>query len=215
MSPNSVPAAEAEYVAPPAVSERRASSVSKLFKRLSTPIGPTQEKRLTNSDILKIIDKVKTNDPSLIDIDLRDCRILTASHSIVLAEALAHNTVVKTLNLKNTRMNSQFAVKLGEALQKNTSLLELNLERNAIGPAGIKAIALALGENSTLAVVKLANQDLSAGADAEQNLAKALDKNTRIVKFTLTIRDSGSRGVIDRAIARNNEILRKQRLVQG
>ncbi|KAI8617474.1 hypothetical protein BC830DRAFT_1166980, partial [Chytriomyces sp. MP71] len=203
-----------EYKTPPPVMERRNSSSWKLFKRTSNASSSSSSSvvpKLSASDVLKFIDDLKQNNADLLELDLKDCQILTASHGIALAEALARNTALKSLNLCNTKINTQTAVKIGEALLTNTSLEILNLERNAIGPAGIKAIALGLAENKTLMQIKLANQALSAGTDAEQFLAKAMAKNTQITKFTLSIRDISSRGVIDRAVARNNEVLRKQR----
>ncbi|KAI8613185.1 hypothetical protein BC830DRAFT_1082850 [Chytriomyces sp. MP71] len=147
----------------------------------------------------------------LTELDLKDCHVLSAAHVAALADALSKNTVLKSLNLTNTKLNTQTATGLAKVLETNSTLEVLNLERNAIGPAGIKAIAMGLGENRGLRELKLSGQALSAGTDAEQQLAKNVTKNLQITKITLSIRDISSRNAVDRAIARNQEAVRKQR----
>ncbi|KAJ3135788.1 Leiomodin-1, partial [Physocladia obscura] len=194
---------------PPDMERRRSSGWKSFFKPPGTSlIGQT---KIVASDVLRFIQEVSDNNETLITLDLHDCQILTQSQAIALATGLANNTHLKSINLTNTKFNTQAAIELGKALESNSALESLLLERNSIGPAGIKAIALGLAENKSVRDVRLANQALFAGTDAEQTLAKSLAKNHQITKITITIRDISSRGVVDRAVARNSDVLRKQR----
>ncbi|KAJ3240702.1 Tropomodulin-2 [Chytriomyces hyalinus] len=184
---------------PPIAPKRSASSDSTL----------SNSNRLCTEDINGFLEQLFENDPDLVDLDLSGCQLLTSSQGAQLADALLRNTVLQSLDLSGTKLNTQTAMLIGKALQTNDTLKKLNLERNSIGPAGFKAIALGLMENKKLRELKLLNQTLSAGTNAEQFLAKAMAKNHHIVKMTIAIRDPSSRGVVDRAISRNNEVQRR------
>ncbi|KAJ3227595.1 Tropomodulin-2 [Chytriomyces hyalinus] len=184
---------------PPNAPKRSASSDSTL----------SNSNRLCIEDINGFLEQLFDNDADLVDLKLSGCQLLTSLHGAQLADALSRNTVLESLDLSGTKLNTQTAMLIGKALQTNDTLKKLNLERNSIGPAGFKAIALGLMENKRLRELKLLNQTLSAGTNAEQFLAKAMAKNHHIVKMTIAIRDPSSRGVVDRAISRNNEVQRR------
>lgn len=138
--------------------------------------------------------------------------MFTAEHGQALAEALVENTYLKELNLTNTCTQTVTAQDLASALWKNSTLEKLYLESNQIAPQGMKAIAESLEHNKGLRELKLSNQKSAAGTDAEQSFAKALQKNTTLLKISLTFRDAASRNSVDRAITRNKETARKARL---
>ncbi|KAJ3352365.1 Leiomodin-1 [Entophlyctis luteolus] len=190
-------------------------SVRKVIKpasKTNTEAAPAIKPKISVSEVQRLVQSVVDNKETLIELDLQDCQTLTQSLGITLANGLVNNTYLKKLNLTNTKLNTLAAVEIGKALETNSALEVLYLERNLIGPAGIKAIALGITDNKTLRELKLANQALSAGVDAEQTLARAFGKNYQITKITMTIRDVSSRGIVDRAISRNNEVLRLQQL---
>ncbi|KAI8619883.1 hypothetical protein BC830DRAFT_1101774 [Chytriomyces sp. MP71] len=166
---------------------------------------------LTAVDVSEIIENLAINSSDLVELDLSDCKVITPAHGSAIADALYHNTVLRKLNLSNTKINTQSAICFGKAIQVNSTLEFLGLERNAIGPPGIKAIAVGMAENKGIKDLRLQNQTMSAGTDAEQVLAKAIGKNYQVTKLTISIRDVSSRGVVDRALARNNEVLRRAR----
>lgn len=94
---------------------------------------------------------------------------------------------------------------------ENSTLTHLNLESNVIQPAGMREIANMLKVNQGLEELKLSNQKYPTGTDAEQSFATALAQNQKITKLGLLIRDVASRTSVDRAIARNKDLLRKKR----
>ncbi|KAJ1548715.1 hypothetical protein HK405_000223 [Cladochytrium tenue] len=138
--------------------------------------------RATNpilDELLLAIQLLNANDPSLTVLDLKDSKILTPNLCVALCAGLASNTYLKELNLANTKVQTSEAIDLAVALRTNTSLEILNLESNFIAPAGIKALADMIEVNSALKELKLSNQKSPAGTDAEQSLARAMQKNER------------------------------------
>ncbi|TPX78290.1 hypothetical protein CcCBS67573_g00458 [Chytriomyces confervae] len=191
-----------------ATASRRPSLASgwKLFKRASTSNhspGYTKSKQ-SPEEVSQLIQDIIDNNPAVVEVNLKDCLFLTQAQALMLAAGVSQNTVLKSLNLNNCRLNATFGIKMGEALQNNDTLESLSLERNSIGPLGIKAIATGLANNKSLVHLHLANQNLAAGFESEQALAKAISANNQITTFTANIRDHSSRGVIDRALARNS-----------
>ncbi|KAI8836669.1 hypothetical protein BJ741DRAFT_604860 [Chytriomyces cf. hyalinus JEL632] len=192
-----------------ATASRRPSLSSgwKLFKRASTSNhspGYTKPKQ-SPEEVSQLIQDIIDNNPTVVEANLKDCLFLTQAQALMLAAGVSQNTVLKSLNLNNCRLNATFGIKMGEALQNNGTLESLSLERNSIGPLGIKAIATGLANNKSLVQLHLANQNLAAGFESEQALAKAVSANNQITTFTANIRDHSLRGVIDRALARNNK----------
>ncbi|KAJ3266268.1 Tropomodulin-2 [Chytriomyces hyalinus] len=191
-----------------ATASRRPSLASgwKLFKRASTSNhSPGYAKpKQSPEEVSQLIQDIIDNNPAVVEVNLKDCLFLTQAQALMLAAGVSQNTVLKSLNLNNCRLNATFGIKMGEALQNNDTLESLSLERNSIGPLGIKAIATGLANNKSLVQLHLANQNLAAGFESEQALAKAISANNQITTFTANIRDHSSRGVIDRALARNS-----------
>ena len=54
-------------------------------------------------------------------------------------------------------------------------------------------------------------QYYSTGVGDEMAIAKALEKNTSLCKFSLNWKNGGSRNTADRFIMRNNDLARKKR----
>ncbi|KAJ3237926.1 Tropomodulin-2 [Chytriomyces hyalinus] len=166
-----------------ATSSRRPSLSSgwKLFKRNSATNhspGYTKPKQ-SPEEVSQLIQDIIDNNPAVVDVNLKDCLFLTQAQALMLAASVSQNTVLKSLNLNNCRLNATFGIKMGEALQNNETLESLSLDRNSIGPLGIKAIATGLANNKGLVHLHLANQNLAAGLESEQALAKAVSANNQ------------------------------------
>ena len=140
-----------------------------------------------------------------------DAPFLFSLSALQVAQALLANTHVKRVQMVNAKVNTAAAEAFAALIRANTPLEVLNLESNDITSPGIKAIAEALHGNTTLAELKLTNQKQLVGTDAERTLAVALEQNTTLAKFSLPIRDPGSRVAIDRFMTRNAELARQRR----
>jgi Ran GTPase-activating protein (RanGAP) involved in mRNA processing and transport len=89
----------------------------------------------------------------------------------VLMAGLAANTHLTELHLKGCGVNTKHAEALAKALEANSTLKKIDLESNRIEPAGIKAIARALRQNKAVTEIRLVNQHVPFGNDAETELA--------------------------------------------
>ncbi|KAJ1549626.1 Tropomodulin-2, partial [Cladochytrium tenue] len=179
---------------------------------ISAVVGAVRATNPILDELLHAIRLLNDDDPELVVLDLKDCRVLSPIHGAAIAEGLAKNTHLKELVLENTKLQTASAVDLANALRFNDTLEILNLESNLIAPAGMKALAESLEHNRGLRELKLANQKSLTGTDAEQAFAKGLSKNTTLIRLGLRFRDVASRNSVDRAITRNKEIARKARL---
>eukprot|EP01116_Phalansterium_solitarium_P001378 TRINITY_DN11182_c0_g1_i1.p1 TRINITY_DN11182_c0_g1~~TRINITY_DN11182_c0_g1_i1.p1 ORF type:complete len:198 (+),score=44.47 TRINITY_DN11182_c0_g1_i1:35-595(+) len=174
----------------------------------------TTEKSPTQEFFQASLQRLKDNDPTLVELNLNNLEDSTPETGVQIALALAGNTFLQTLQVVNCSITTEGARNFAEALVQNKTLTNLNLETNRITADGIKHLAGALLQNATLKELKLANQAQQIGSDAERELAKAVDANQVIQKLTLTGREAAVRNTIDRATMRNKETARKARQAQ-
>ena len=76
-----------------------------------------------------------------------------------LAQALHHNSTLKTLNLSHNNISDAGATDLAQALRHNSTLEKLYLSHNNISDAGATDLAQALHHNSTLEKLDLDGND--------------------------------------------------------
>merc|ERR1712168_1339189 len=100
---------------------------------------------------------------------------------------------------------------LSESIAKCTQLETLNLDSNIIGMPGIEALMKVVAEHPSLREVKCSNQKQPFGGQGEECMASAIVKNTNILKFGYSFRQAAPRNKADRAIIKNNEIMRQKR----
>ncbi|KAL5473438.1 hypothetical protein EMCRGX_G027923 [Ephydatia muelleri] len=154
----------------------------------------------------------------------------------IIASVLADNPSVTEVNLNNvsklanTRLKDSHALALAQLLTTNTTMLSLNLESNRIGREGIKArfyallcdlkfkynLSMALSKalasnNTTLRELRLVNQYQGAGAGAEMDFAKCLEKNNTIIKLGYSFTYPAARVLVDKYLTRNLDFERQKR----
>jgi len=150
---------------------------------------------------------VADNDPSLSTIDFSDRTTFTNEHAIKLAIALAGNTHVTAVHLRNCSILDSGAKALGEALTTNKSIRLLDLEGNKIKNDGIEAIATGIANNTTLKeLVLFKNSD--PGNSACAAFIKTFETNVFLLKINWRITSRQS-FAINKCLTRNNEILRR------
>jgi Ran GTPase-activating protein (RanGAP) involved in mRNA processing and transport len=84
-----------------------------------------------------------------------NCLGTTKESFSLFCAALAVNTGLEVLDLRNNQLNAEAAIELATALHKNKSIRHLDLRWNSIGVAGAKAIWDALRTNFTLQNIQL------------------------------------------------------------
>ena len=122
-------------------------------------------------------------------------------------QALARETcTIHTIEFANLQLSDASAQLFSDVLRANKSVKVLNLEGNRIGSSGISAIASALAAAKQLTELKLDHQvgDLCS-AQAEAELARAIDQHSRLVKVSFRCRNIQSRDLVDRALMRNRD----------
>jgi len=171
-------------------------------------------------DIDEILEKIRSNDPSLIKLNLNSYQVKkgddmvepTSENAIAIAQALENNQVVTDLQLSNAHVNTDAAREFAKLLELNKTLTTLNLETNDITGDGILAIVESLRKNDTITELKLTNQLKILPSDIERALAGIIEGNNSLQKFVVSLREQSSRNAVDKIIFRNKELARKRRV---
>jgi hypothetical protein len=136
-----------------------------------------------------VFTSLKSNDPSLTALDL-SCRKLQDSDIHALLQALAQNTCLTTLNLRDNALGDEGA----KALAQNTFLTTLDVRYNQIGAEGAKALA----QNTFLTTLDVRFNQIGAEG------AKALAQNTFLTTLDVRFNQIGAEGA--KALAQNTRL---------
>ena len=127
----------------------------------------------SSKEVVRILNRVKSNDPKITKICLRGQRNIDDLDALKLAIALRGNTNVTSIDLGGCHLTSEGAKCLFKTLRKNSTVRILRLDGNSIGNKGAKAAAEALLKGKLL----LTRLDLSENGikvDGATSLAGAL-----------------------------------------
>ena len=105
-------------------------------------------------DALDALERLRTNDTTLTELDLRWIGLRKA---VAVAGALERNTTLMTLNLRDNGLGEAGGAAVAGALERNTTLTTLDLGSHRLGEAGGAAVAGALERNTTLTTLDLGN----------------------------------------------------------
>lgn len=134
-----------------------------------------------------LLERIKANDPTLLELKLGSRLRLTNADIQLLAEALTNNTTITSLDLRNNYIIGDMgASAIAQALQHNTALTSLDLGFNKIKATGAKDIALMLQHNTSLTTLYLNSNEIPDRR--AQDIALALKHNTTLT--TLNIGDN-------------------------
>ncbi|XP_030046273.1 tropomodulin-2 [Microcaecilia unicolor] len=177
-------------------------------------VKPVFEEPPNPTNVEESLQRIKANDPSLLEVNLNNIKNIPIPTLKEFAKALETNTHVRKFSLAATRSNDPIAIALGDMLKVNKTLKSLNVETNFITGAGILALVEALKENETLTEIKIANQRQQLGTAVEMEIAKMLENNAAILKFGYQFTQQGPRTRAAASITKNNDLVR-QRRVEG
>ncbi|XP_053573449.1 tropomodulin-2 [Bombina bombina] len=175
-------------------------------------VKPVFEEPPNPTNVEESLQRIKANDPFLLDVNLNNIKNIPIPTLKEFAKALETNTHLKTFSLAATRSNDPIAIAFAEMLKVNKSLKSLNIETNFITGSGILALVDALKENKTLIEIKIANQRQQLGTAVEMEIAQMLEENTSIVKFGYQFTQQGPRTRAATAITKNNDLVRQRRV---
>ncbi|XP_075569804.1 tropomodulin-2 isoform X2 [Pelecanus crispus] len=175
-------------------------------------VKPIFEEPPNPTNVEGSLQRIKANDPSLIEINLNNIKNIPIPTLKEFAKALESNTHVKTFSLAATRSNDPVAIAFADMLKVNKTLKSLNVESNFITGTGILALIDALKENDSLTEIKIDNQRQQLGTAVEMEIAKMLEENSKILKFGYQFTKQGPRTRVAAAITKNNDLVRKKRV---
>nr|XP_033775676.1 tropomodulin-2-like [Geotrypetes seraphini]XP_033775677.1 tropomodulin-2-like [Geotrypetes seraphini] len=177
-------------------------------------VKPVFEEPPNPTNVEESLQRIKANDPSLLEVNLNNIKNIPIPTLKEFAKALETNIHVKKFSLAATRSNDPIAVALADMLKVNKTLKSLNVETNFITGGGILALVETLKENETLTEVKIANQRQQLGTAVEMEIANMLEMNSAILKFGYQFTQQGPRTRAEASITKNNDLVR-QRRVEG
>ncbi|KAM4678163.1 tropomodulin-3-like isoform 2-T2 [Discoglossus pictus] len=136
-------------------------------------VKPVFEEPPNPTNVEESLQRIKANDPFLLDVNLNNIKNIPIPTLKDFAKALETNTHVKTFSLAATRSNDPVSIAFADMLKVNKSLKSLNVETNFITGTGILALVEALKENKTLTEIKIANQTAIGNCRGDGNCSDA------------------------------------------
>ncbi|KAL7578973.1 hypothetical protein ACA910_019020 [Epithemia clementina (nom. ined.)] len=124
---------------------------------------------------------------------------------------------ITALNMADALIPDIFLVTLAQQCMETKGLPNLqvlNLESNLLGQDGVKALAECIADPQVwryLQFLKLDNQKLPMGTDAEQSLGEALLRNPSLVAVSLRVQSGLARQQINNSVSANIDKLRQAR----
>lgn len=100
---------------------------------------------------------------------------------------------------------------LMKALASCASLEILNFESNHLSSKGISAVLDMAENHPAIRDLRIVNQSISFGVDADRALANCLSQNTNIIKYSHDFTDNDIKEIADKYIQRNMDLQRKIR----
>ena len=175
--------------------------------------GPAKaEEEATPSIFDEPLERVKSNDPEVTEVNVNNSDCITTEILVRFAEALEFNTAVKVFALANTRADDHVAFAIAIMLKANKTITSLNLDSNHITSKGILAIFRALLQNSSLTELRFHNQRHICGGKTEMEMAKLLKENTTLLKLGYHFELAGPRMTVTNLLSRNMDRQRQKRL---
>ncbi|XP_075067019.1 tropomodulin-1 isoform X1 [Mixophyes fleayi] len=183
---------------------------------LNSVIKPTQYKPVpdeepNSTDVDETLERVKSNDTDLEEVNLNNIRNIPILTLKAYAEAMKNNTHVKKFSIVGTRSNDPVAFALADMLKVNSTLKSLNVESNFISGPGILALVESLQQNTSLVELKIDNQSQPLGNKVEMEIASMLEKNSSLLKFGYHFTQQGPRLRASNSMMNNNDLARIHR----
>ncbi|XP_076596734.1 uncharacterized protein lmod1b [Chaetodon auriga] len=160
----------------------------------------------------ELMEQVRSNDPSLAELNVNNSEVIKTKTLIEFAEALHNNTHVKKFALANCRADDHVAYAIAGMLRKNKTITSINLDSNHLTGKGILSLIQALQHNSTLTELRFQNQRHICGGKTEMEMTKILKENTTLLKLGYHFELAGPRMTTTNILSRNMDRQRQKRL---
>lgn len=164
----------------------------------------------TDLDGVLLLDSLKEDTDDVFYVRINNVPLETSLlHAIF--DALKTTTQIKHLSLAGIGMKDEEGLLFNEAFKENDTLETVNLESNELTNEVMEPLFGLVVEHPTIREVKCSHQKHGLGSRGEEAMARALDKNERLLKVSYPFKVQSARSLADRCQIRNNEILRQKR----
>uniref|UniRef100_UPI003AAC2CD1 uncharacterized protein lmod1b n=1 Tax=Centroberyx gerrardi TaxID=166262 RepID=UPI003AAC2CD1 len=160
----------------------------------------------------ELMEQVRSNDPSLLELNVNNSEVIKTKTLIQFAEALHSNNHVKTFALANCRADDHVAYAIAGTLRSNKTITSINLDSNHLTGKGIISLIQALQHNTTLTELRFHNQRHICGGKTEMEMTKILKENTTLLKLGYHFELAGPRMTMTNILSRNMDRQRQKRL---
>lgn len=160
----------------------------------------------------ELMQQVRSNNPSLTELNVNNSEVIKTKTLIEFAEALHNNTHIKTFALANCRADDHVAYAIAGTIRSNKTITSINLDSNHLTGKGILSLIQALQHNSTLTELRFQNQRHICGGKTEMEMVKILKDNTTLLKLGYHFELAGPRMTTTNILSRNMDRQRQKRL---
>merc|ERR1712142_782532 len=165
----------------------------------------------TELDVVELNKQLKADSDALFYLCVNSQPLLERETLDLIINSVATSKKIKHLSLSMLGIADKTCIALSEAIEKCEQLETLNLDSNIIGTPGIEALMKVVSVHPSLREVKCSNQKQPFGGQGEECMASAITKNQNILRFGYSFGQAAPRNKADRAIIKNNEIMRQKR----
>lgn len=180
----------------------------------NTPNSKTKEEEVDEDASMfdELMEQVRSNDPSLTELNVNNSEVIKTKTLIEFAEALHNNSHVKTFALANCRADDHVAYAIAGTIRNNDTITSINIDSNHLTGKGILSLIQALQHNSTLTELRFQNQRHICGGKTEMEMVKILKENTTLLKLGYHFELAGPRMTTTNILSRNMDRQRQKRL---
>lgn len=165
------------------------------------------------TDVEDSIQKLKANDAKVKTLNLNNIKNLSIERLLAVCEALKDNTSCIHFHMAGVAANDRVGKKLAESLAVNKSLRTVNVESNFLTGEVLVELVKAININQTILELRVANQKPEVlGNKVEMQLTSLLQENKTLLRFGITFEYADARIRTNERLKKNFDDLRKQRV---
>ncbi|KAK7095637.1 hypothetical protein V1264_005021 [Littorina saxatilis] len=165
------------------------------------------------TDIEESIKQLKANDPKVKVLNLNNLKNVSIDKLCEVCEALKDNTSCIHFHLAGVAASDRVGKTLAEALAVNKTLKTVNVESNFLSPEIILELVKAVNVNQSVIELRVSNQKPEVlGNKVEMAISKLLQENKTLLRFGVTFEYADARIRTNERLKQNFDDLRKKRV---
>jgi len=182
----------------------------------ATKFEPVPDEPPNNVDIDDAIQKIKSNDATLKELNLNNIQGIKREQFTSMFQGLKGNTNLTKLHMCNTGIGDLVAQELGKAMESNKSLTLLAIESNFLSGDYIVQFIASCTKNNVVQQLNLANQRaLVLGSGQELQIAKLISESSSLIRLGIHFGSPTARVKALEALCANADALRVKRKGKG